>query len=99
MCMEQFILITMSVSVVDHGFTASKGDDWHKPYTITVTICDQDDYDIGQIYYCREENFTQVLRELINWMNDLEYGLCFYDEFIEDVPGFFPDCGCRKEWR
>lgn len=79
--------------------TASKGDDWHKPYTITVTICDQDDYDIGQIYYYREENFTQILRELINWMNDLEYGLCFYDEFIEDVPGFFPDCGCRKEWR
>ena len=79
--------------------TASKGDDWHKPYTITVTICDQDDYDIGQIYYCREENFTQVLRELINWMNDLEYGMCFYDEFIVDVENFFPDCGCRKEWR
>lgn len=64
-----------------------------------MTICDQDDYDIGQIYYCREENFTQVLRELINWMNDLEYGMCFYDEFIVDVENFFPDCGCRKEWR
>lgn len=79
--------------------TASKGDDWHKPYTITVTICDQDDYDIGQIYYCSEENFIQVLRKLINWMNDLEHGMCFFDELIVDVENFFPDCGCRKEWR
>lgn len=71
---------------------------WWKDCQIGVKIHDMDDYDIGYIYTAEnEEQFFNVLYELINWMNNLEHGLCIYDEFISDIDGFFPECGCKKE--
>ncbi len=70
-----------------------------KTHQITIAIHDQDDYDIGFIYSPSKEKFFVVLHELINWINDLEHGIICYDDFIEDVEGFFPDCKCKREWR
>lgn len=67
-------------------------------YQIGVGIRDNDDFDIGCIYTAEnKEQFFNVLHELINWMNDLEHGVCFWEEFIDDINGFFPECGCKKE--
>lgn len=80
--------------------SAHQGDNnsgWEK-YSIGIAIHDQDDYDIGFVYYPGKEQFFNVLHELINWINDLEHGVICYDDFIEDVEGFFPDCGCEREW-
>lgn len=72
---------------------------WWKDCQIGIKIYDKDDYDIGYVYTAEnEEQFFVVLHELINWMNDLEHGLCIYDEFVSDIDGFFPDLGCEKEW-
>lgn len=69
-----------------------------KDYQIGVGIRDNDDFDIGCVYTAEnEEQFFNVLHELINWMNDLEHGVCFGEEFIDDIKGFFPECGCKKE--
>lgn len=58
----------------------------------------QDDFDIGYVYSVgNEKQFYEVLHELINWMNDLEHGVCSWDEFIDDIEGFPPDCGCKRE--
>lgn len=35
-----------------------------------------------------EVQFFDVLYELINWMNDLEHGVCFWEEFVDDIKGF-----------
>ena len=77
--------------------SASKGDDWHNPYTINITICDDDDCDIEVAYYPGEEKFIDVLRELINWMNDLEHGVYSWDKFVKNMDDFFPDCKRRKQ--
>lgn len=64
---------------------------------IGVGIRDNDDFDIGCVYTAEnEEQFFNVLHELINWTNDLEHGVCFWEEFIDDIKGFFPECGCKK---
>lgn len=76
----------------------NRNDDWWNDYQIGVSIHDMDDYDIGYIYTAKsEEQFFNVLHELINWMNDLEHGVCFYDEFVENISRFFPSLGCKKE--
>ena len=73
-------------------------DSWWKDYQIGVAIHDTDDYDVGVIYTAEnEKQFFDVLHELINWINDLEHGLCIYDKFVDDMDGFFPDLGCEKE--
>ena len=73
-------------------------DDWWNNYEIGIAIHDYDDYDIGYVYTAEnEEQFFNVLHELINWINDLEHGIASYWDYIEDVVGFFPDCGCKKE--
>lgn len=67
-------------------------------YQIGVGIRDNDDFDIGYIYTAEnEEQFFEVLHELINWINDLEHGVCIWEEFVDDIKGFFPECGCKKE--
>ena len=69
-----------------------------KDNQIAVAIHDQDDFDIGFVYSAEnEDQFFEVLHELINWMNDLEHGVCSWDEFVDDTEGFFPDCGCKRE--
>ena len=74
-------------------------DPWWNDYEIAVAIHDNDDYDVGVIYTAKnEEQFFDVLHELINWVKDLEHGLCYYNEFITDTKGFFPDLGCEKRY-
>lgn len=71
---------------------------WRKPYEISIALHDMDDYDVGFIYKTDKEHFFDVLHELINWMNDLEHGLCIYDDYVKDIDGFFPDyLGCERE--
>jgi len=41
--------------------------------------------------------FFNVLHELINWINDLEHGVASYWDYIRDIKGFFPECGCKKK--
>ena len=68
-------------------------------YTIQIVLHDQDDYDIGWVYYPEPERFTNVLHELINWMNDLEHGVICHDDFVDTYnTSFFPDyLGCRRK--
>lgn len=69
-----------------------------KNYQIGIAIHDNDDFDIGYVYTAEnEEQFFNVLHELINWINDLEHGVCLWEEFVDDIKGFFPECGCKKE--
>ena len=69
-------------------------------YEIDVTICDHDDYDIGFSYRPKtEEEFFNVLHELVNWINDLEHGVISYWDYIGNIEGFFQDCGCKRSWR
>ena len=71
---------------------------WLEDYQIGVGIRDNDDFDIGCVYTAEnEEQFFNVLHELINWINDLGHGICLWEEFIGDIKGFFPECGCKKE--
>ena len=73
--------------------------DWQEDNAIIIGIHDNDDYDIGFKYLPTEEQFFDVLHELINWMHDLENGLIIYDSFITDIEKFFPNLNCeRKEW-
>lgn len=68
-------------------------------YTIQIAIHDKDDYDIGFVYYPAPEQFTDVLHELINWMNDLEHGVICHDDFVDTYnTSFFPDyLGCKRK--
>lgn len=70
---------------------------WYE-YTIGITLHDQDDWDWGLLYYTNEDNFFDILHELINWMRDHEQGITRYRD-IKDLFNFFPDLGCkRKGW-
>ena len=68
-----------------------------KKNEIEIAIHDDDDYDVGFVYYPDQDNFSNVLHELINWINDLEHEVCSYDTYISDIEGFFPDCRCERE--
>ena len=69
-----------------------------KDRQICIVIHDQDDFDIGFVYSAEDDKqFFEVLHELINWMNDLEHGVYSWDEFVDDIEGFFPDCRCKRE--
>lgn len=69
---------------------------WRK-YSIGIRLRDQDDFDIGYVYYPTEDQFFDILHELINWMHDLEMGLCLWDKFVDDISGFFPKLDCKRE--
>ena len=70
-----------------------------KPYRIAVGIRDNDDYDVGFEYNpTTEEEFFDVLHEIINWLHDLEMGLVLHDDYVSDIEGFFPTFTCKKEW-
>lgn len=68
-------------------------------YTIQIVLHDQDDYDIGFVYYPEPNQFDDVLHELINWMNDLEHGVICHDDFVDTYnTSFFPDyLGCKRK--
>ena len=57
--------------------------EWWGPYEIFINICDDDDLDYGFVYKAHnEEEFFDVLHELINWMRDHEQGITYWDDFI-----------------
>lgn len=66
---------------------------------IMIDIMDQDDLQIGYVYYPEEDNennFFKVLHELINWMNDHENGVSKFDDLYNE--DFFPNyLGCERE--
>ena len=72
---------------------------WATSYTIDVVMHDQDDFDIGFTYCPEPDQFTDVLHELINWMNDLEHGVICHDDFVDTYnTSFFPDyCECVRK--
>ena len=66
---------------------------------IGIAIRDNDDYDVGLMYEVNDENFTNALHELINWMCDHEQGISSYEKMVCNTYEFFPDLGCeRKRW-
>lgn len=69
--------------------------DLWKENSITVTIHDQDDYYVSYEYYPEENDFFTVLHELINWMNDLEHGVCCWESYVRDMDNFFPNI-CKR---
>jgi hypothetical protein len=69
---------------------------WYE-YSIGITIHDMDDYDLGLIYYANEDNFFDILHELINWMRDHEQGISRYED-MRNIFDFFPDLGCKRDY-
>lgn len=69
-----------------------------KKNSIGIGIRDGDDYDVGLIYITDDNNFFDVLHELLNWMKDHEQGVSDYIEMIEKLYDFFPNYyGCTRE--
>lgn len=57
--------------------------EWYGPYEIYINICDYDDFGYGYIYRMQnEEEFFDVLHELINWMRDHEQGITYWDDIV-----------------
>jgi hypothetical protein len=77
---------------------ANKDSDEWQHYTIGITIHDEDDLDYGLLYHTNEENFEDILRELVNWMIDHENGITSVDKMYEDIFEFFPDLGCERTY-
>lgn len=73
-----------------------ESNEWYRKYQIIVRLMDQDDFNLGKVYYpSNEEEFFDILHELINWMNDLEHGVCEYDKVCDN--DFFPILDCKME--
>ena len=69
-----------------------------KENQIGISIHDYDDFFLGFVYYPEPEQFFDVLHELINWMNDLEHGILYFDEIFPDIDNFFPKLCERKRF-
>ena len=64
--------------------------EWYGPYEIYIGICDYDYFSYGYVYRMQnEEEFFDVLHELINWMRDHEQGITYLDDVISD--NLFPE--------
>ena len=71
---------------------------WKLDRKIGIGIRDYDDFDIGLIYKPEtEEDFFNILHELISWMIDHEQGISIYDELINPF-NFFTDLGIKREY-
>ena len=58
--------------------------EWYGPYEIYISICDYDDFRYGYVYKMRnEEDFFDVLHELINWMRDHEQGITYWNNAVD----------------
>ena len=65
---------------------------------IAIHIHDYDDLFEGFIYYPKSEQFFDILHELINWINDLEHGILYFDEIFPNIDNFFPKLCERKRF-
>lgn len=64
--------------------------EWFGPYEIYINICGYDDFGYGYVYRMQnEEDFFDVLHELINWMRDHEQGITYWDDVISG--NLFPE--------
>lgn len=64
--------------------------EWYGPYEIYMHVCDYDDFDYGCVYKMQnEEEFFDVLHELINWMRDHEHGITYWDDIVNG--NLFPE--------
>lgn len=64
--------------------------------TIYISILDDDDFDIGIVYYANSENFTKILHELLNWMYEHERDYTYVNE-LYNVYEIFPELGCKRK--
>ena len=67
-------------------------EEWYGPYEIYINIYDYDDFGFGYGYVYRmqnEEEFFNVLHELVNLMKDHEQGIIYWDDVISD--NLFPE--------
>lgn len=63
--------------------------EWYGPYEIYMHVCG---YDFGYAYVYRmqnEEEFFDILHELVNWMKDHEHGITYWDDVISG--NLFPE--------
>ena len=64
--------------------------EWYGLYEIYMHICDYDDFGYGYFYKMRdEEEFFNVLHELINWMRDHEQGITYWGDIVSG--NLFPE--------
>lgn len=63
---------------------------------IAITLHDQNDHDYGFLYLPVPDKFFDVLHELINWMNDLEHGVCNTHKYLHNKDEFFPTFDCTR---
>lgn len=88
-CERPYVILLAHKEPINH---------WNE-YSIAIGIRDNDDFDVGLLYEMVEENFENVLHELINWMRDHEQGVSCYEDIwsgIYNGMNFFPDCGCKR---
>ena len=72
---------------------------WWGPYEIYINICDYDDFGYGYVYEMQnEEEFFNVLHELVNWMRDHEQGVTYWDDVVSG--NLFPEFrnAEREQW-
>lgn len=66
--------------------------EWYGPYEIYMHVCGYDNFGFGYGYVYRmqnEEEFFNVLHELVNLMKDHEQGIIYWDDVISD--NLFPE--------
>ncbi|MDT4370659.1 hypothetical protein RO865_17955 [Blautia faecis] len=75
-----------------HAYKDAISEEWYGPYEIYINIYDYDDFGFGYGYVYRmqnEEEFFNVLHELVNLMKDHEQGIIYWDDVISD--NLFPE--------
>ena len=64
--------------------------EWYGPYEIYMHVCGYDSFGYAYVYRMQnEEEFFNILHELINWMRDHEQGIIYWDDVISD--NLFPE--------
>lgn len=71
---------------------------WYGPYEIYIHVCGYDNFGYAYVYRMQnEEEFFNILHELVNWMKDHEQGIIYWDDVISD--NLFPEFKSAKRER
>ena len=64
--------------------------EWYGPYEVYMYICGYDNFGYACVYRMQnEEEFFNILHELINWMRDHEHGITYWDDVVSG--NLFPE--------
>ncbi len=56
-------------------------------YYLDMSIMDDDDYDHTVVFNCHDYvDFSQKLRLLVEWLNDIRGCYIFYDDLLQSIP-------------